>query len=64
MTGGFWLPAVLCEIEIRDQTSQATGQGFIYTYSRLSVSGIPRDSLKYFEISELRDIRFAELRKN
>ena len=32
-------------------------------YSRLSLSRIPRDSLKYFEISEPRHIRFAELRK-
>ena len=33
-------------------------------YSRLSLSRIPRDSLKYFEISVARHIRFAELRKN
>ena len=33
-------------------------------YSRLSLSRIPRDSLKYFEISVPRHIRFAELRKN
>ena len=34
-------------------------------YSRLSLSRIPRDSLNYyFEISVLRHIRFAELRKN
>ena len=33
-------------------------------YSRLSLSRTPRDSLKYFEISVLRHIRFAELRKN
>ena len=32
--------------------------------SRLSLSRIPRDSLKYFEISVLRHIRFAELSKN
>ena len=32
-------------------------------YSRLSLSRIPRDSLKYFEISVPRHIRFAELRK-
>ena len=31
-------------------------------YSRLSLSRIPRDSLKYFEISVPRHIRFAELR--
>ena len=30
-------------------------------YSRLSLSQIPRDSLKYFEISVFRHIRFAEL---
>ena len=34
-----------------------------YTYSQLSLSRIPRDSLKYFEISVLRHTRFAELRK-
>ena len=33
-------------------------------YSRLSLSRIPRESLKYFDISVLRHIRFAELRKN
>ena len=32
-------------------------------YSRLSLSRIPRDSLKYFEVSVVRHIRFAELRK-
>ena len=32
-------------------------------YSRLSLSRIPRDSLKYFEISIPRHIRFAELKK-
>ena len=33
------------------------------TYSRLSLSRIPRDTLKYFKISVLWHIRFAELRK-
>ena len=33
-------------------------------YSRLLLFRIPRDSLKYFEISVARHIRFAELRKN
>ena len=32
-------------------------------YSRLSLSRIPRDSLKHFEISVPRDIRVAEVRK-
>ena len=32
-------------------------------YSRLSLSRIPRDPLKYFEVSVPRHIRFAELRK-
>ena len=32
-------------------------------YSRLSLSRTPRDSMKHFEISILRHIRFAELRK-
>ena len=36
---------------------------FNINYSRLSLSRIPKDSLKYFEISVLRHIRFAELRK-
>ena len=35
----------------------------LHMYSRLSLSRIPRDSLKYFEISVVRHIRFAELRK-
>ena len=35
----------------------------VLVYSRLSLSRIPRDSLKYFEISVVRHIRFAELRK-
>ena len=32
-------------------------------YSRLPLSRTPRDSMKHFEISVLRHIRFAELRK-
>ena len=36
---------------------------FPYKYSWLSWSRNPRDSLKHFEISVLRHIRFAELRK-
>ena len=36
----------------------------IKKYSRLSLSRIPRDFLKYFEIAVPRHIRFAELRKN
>ena len=35
---------------------------FFY-YSRISLSRNPRDSMKYFEISVRRHIRFAELRK-
>ena len=34
-----------------------------HKYSRLSLSRTPRDSMKHFEISVLRHIRFAELRK-
>ena len=34
-----------------------------YTYSRLSLSRSRRDPLKHFEISVLRHIRFAELKK-
>ena len=33
-------------------------------YSRLSLSRTPRDSIKYFEISVPRHIRFADSRKN
>ena len=36
----------------------------IYMYNRFSLSQVPRDSLKYFELSVLRHIRFADLRKN
>ena len=36
---------------------------FSIIYSRLSLSRILRDSLKYFEISVPRHIRFAEFRK-
>ena len=36
----------------------------VWKYSRLSLSRSPRDSLKYFEISLPRHIRFVELRKN
>ena len=35
----------------------------ICIYSRLSLSRIPRDSLKYFVLSVPRHIRLAELRK-
>ena len=35
----------------------------VIKYSRLSLSRNPRDSLKYFEISVPRQIRFADLRK-
>ena len=35
----------------------------ISKYIRLSLSRIPKDSIKYFEISVPRHIRFAELRK-
>ena len=37
--------------------------GALSWYSRLSLSRIPRDPLKYFEISVPRHTRFAELRK-
>ena len=40
------------------------GNVIITKYSQLSLSRIPRDPLKYFEISVPRHIRFAELRKN
>ena len=37
--------------------------GIIYIYSRLSLSRIPRDSLKHFEISVPRHIRVERVRK-
>ena len=43
--------------------SPESGKGLLRTYSRLSLSRIPRYSLKYFDISVPRHIRFAELRK-
>ena len=36
---------------------------FVANYSRLSLSRTPRDSMKHFEISVVRHIRFTELRK-
>ena len=39
------------------------GEKNVIAYSRLSLSQIPRDSIKYFAISEPRHIRYAELRK-
>ena len=47
------------------KTSQIKSSYFSYAtlYSRLSLSRTPRDSLIYFEISVVRHIRFAELRK-
>ena len=35
----------------------------LYNYSRLPLSRNPKDSMKHFEISVLRHIRFEELRK-
>ena len=43
------------------QTFQQTNK--YESYSRLSLSRIPRDSMKHFEISVVRHIRFTELRK-
>ena len=37
--------------------------GHVDVYSRLSLSRTPRDSMKHFEISVVRHIRFTELRK-
>ena len=45
-------------------TKLVVDYALILQYSRLSLSRIPRDCLKYFEISVLWHIRFAELRKN
>ena len=51
----FWLPIAI--------ESFALFHHCVFDYSRLSLSGIPRNSLKYFEISVPRHVRFAELRK-
>ena len=50
----------LCEQQCR----LATRVFLVSLYSRLSLSRIPRDSIKYCEISVPRHIRVAELRKN
>ena len=39
------------------------GPLLVIRYNRLSLSRIPRDSLKHFEISVPRDVRAAEVRK-
>ena len=44
-------------------SSRGQWHNHVEIYSRLSLSRNPRDSMKHFEISELRYIRFAELRK-
>ena len=48
--------------ELEDLHADQTNISF-YNYSQLSLSQSPRDSLKYFEISVPRHIRFAELKK-
>ena len=50
---------VTCDLRVKVSASSP----FMSLYSRLTLSQIPRDSLKYFEISVPRHIRFAELRK-
>ena len=50
-SGHIGIPHLICEASLW------------HKYSRLSLSRIPRDSLKNFEISVPRHIRFAELRK-
>ena len=40
-----------------------SGSNTMSIYSRLSLSRTPRDSMKHFEISVVRHIRFTELRK-
>ena len=53
---------ILFQVQHNEPTSSKC-QYSSKAYSRLSLSRIPRDSLKYFEISVVRHIRFAELRK-
>ena len=48
---------------LADKLYDANTLVFITKYSRLSLSRMRRDPLKYFEISVLRHIRCAELRK-
>ena len=50
--------------KLRQNKSCSSKSGLASYYSRLSLSRIPRDSLKYYEISVSRHITFAELRKN
>ena len=56
----YMLSPNLLKIVINDLPSYFTGSSQP-VYSRLSLSRIPRDSLKYFEISVPRHIRIAEL---
>ena len=63
--GSFCIPSAHQEIDLLLwYRFSAKIKDALVSYSRLSLSRIPRDSLKYFEIFVLRHIRFAELRKN
>ena len=53
----------VARVEISSRVMSLSVSWKIPDYSRLLLSRIPRDSLKYFKISVPRHIRFAELRK-
>ena len=57
---GFLYPFALYEVLA---ILSAIGLSLRFIYSRLSLSRSQRDPLKYFELSVLRHIRCAELRK-
>ena len=52
-----------CREYVIIRTLMSDGFSKTYWYSQLALFRSPRNSLKYFEISVPRHIRFAELRK-
>ena len=55
-------PTLLLQVRVQPMVNQTENEVKVL-YSQFSLSGSPRDSLKSFEISVPRYIRFAELRK-
>ena len=60
---GSWFPSMFNSRRVLKNIEHYYSYEQQYKYSRLSLSRFPRDSIKYFEISIPRHIRFAELRK-
>ena len=58
-----WIVIKLFEELLTQGIHRLSSNALVKKCSRLSLSRIPWDSLKYFEISVPRHIRFAELRK-